>query len=297
MKTQILNTIMKKQLMACACAFLSALTAMAVAPSEARFHDEHSDTTRINEILVEALSQKLVTPRMASGWIGRQFLGVPYVAHTLEGDSEQLTVNLDELDCTTYVENVIALALTVGERRSSWRDFVYNLERIRYRSGHLNGYASRLHYIADWALDNQYRGNFKDVTTLFPQYTYIIKTIDFMSENADKYPALADSASLARIRDVERGYRGHKINYIKTPALAYKSTKEAFQDGDIVALVTKMKNLDVTHMGMIVMKDGEPYLMHASSSLGKVVISDVPLAEFMKRNHGLLGVRVFRLND
>lgn len=294
MKSQIAKII---RLMACTMMMVAAVPVMAVAPSEARFHNVQADTTRINELLTEALQNKLITPRMAAGWLGRQFLGVPYVAHTLEGDTEELTVNIDELDCTTYVETVIALALTVGERRSSWRDFVYNLERVRYRSGHLNGYPSRLHYIADWALDNQYRGNFKDVTTLFPNYTYIIKSIDFMSENADKYPALADSAALARIKDVERGYRGHKINYIKTPALAYKATKEAFRDGDIVGLVTKIKNLDVTHMGMIVMKDGEPYLMHASSSLGKVVISDEPLSEFMKKNHGLLGVRVFRLND
>lgn len=290
---------MKKlnRIVACAWLLVSAVPAMAVAPSEARFHNMESDTTRINALLTEALDNKFTTPRMAAAWIGRQFLDVPYVAHTLEGDVEALTVNLDELDCTTYVENVIALALTVGERRSSWRDFVYNLERVRYRSGRLNGYPSRLHYIADWALDNSYRGNFKDVTDRFPNYTYIVKSIDFMSENADKYPALADSAALARIREVERGYRGHKINYIKTQALGYKATKEAFRDGDIVALVTKIKNLDVTHMGMIVKKNGEPYLMHASSSKGKVVISDEPLAEFMKKNHGLLGVRVFRLND
>lgn len=294
MKPQI---IIPRRFKVLACVALLALPVLAVAPAEARFHSEQTDTARINQLLVEALDLKLDTPRKAAGWFGRQFLGVPYVASTLECEPEQLTVNIDELDCTTYVENVIALALTVGERRTSWRDFVYNLERVRYRSGRLNGYASRLHYISDWALDNQYRGNFKDVTMSFPHYTYIIKSIDFMSANADKYPALADSASLARIRDVERGYRGHKINYIKTPALAYKDTKAAFRDGDIVALVTKLKNLDVTHMGMIVLVDSEPHLMHASSSLGKVVISDEPLADFMKRNHGLLGVRVFRLND
>ena len=38
-------------------------------------------------------------------WFARQFLGVPYVAHTLElNDKEQLVVNTRELDCTTLVE-------------------------------------------------------------------------------------------------------------------------------------------------------------------------------------------------
>ena len=68
-----------------------------------------------------------------------------------------------------------------------------------------------------------------------------------------------------------------------------------FRSGDICALVTKMKNLDVTHMGIILVKEGEPYLLHASSSNGRVEVTEAPLSDFMKRNRNLLGIRVYRL--
>lgn len=272
----------------------------AVGPDQIRFHNEATDTTRITEILTEVLANDPRDAGKRVEMIGRMFLDTPYVAHTLEVDSGQpevLTVNIDELDCTTFVETVAAMALTVGEGRSSWRDFVHNLERIRYRGGNLNGYSSRLHYIADWIVDNTYRGNMKDAAPLFPRPSYITKTINFMSANRDRYTALADSVQFEKIRRIEDGYRNHRFPYIKTIDLSRKETKSAFKTGDIVALNTNLKNLDVTHLGIVVIVNGEPYLMHASSSLGKVVITTVPLDEFMRRNRNLTGLRVFRLMD
>lgn len=265
--------------------------------SQVRFFNEETDTAKINAILSECMEDNIKTPNGRIGQIARMFIGTPYVAHTLEGDSEMLTVNLDQLDCTTFVETVAALALTTGERRGSWRDFLYNLERIRYRNGQLDGYPSRLHYICDWIVDNVYRGNISEVTRNFPRHNYTIKTIDFMSANRDRYPALRDSTVLERIKNVEIGYRNHRYPYIKKSDLYDKNVKAAFKDGDIVALTSNIKNLDVTHMGIIVIRDGEPYLLHASSSLGKVVITDQPLQEFMKKNNSLTGLRVIRLNE
>lgn len=267
------------------------------AAGNARFHNEASDTTRINELLVDAAAQRLKTPEERVAYIAKKFIGTPYVAHTLEQEPEMVTVNLDELDCTTFVETVMALAYTVGEGRTSWRDFVYNLERLRYRGGEADGYSSRLHYISDWAVDNIHRGNIEDATRLFPKINYIVRSIDFMTENRDKYPALADDETYAKMKNVEIGYRNHRFPYLKTLDLGDKFTKAAFHEGDVVALVTTMKNLDVTHMGIIVKIDGEPYLLHASSSNGKVEISGKPLVEFMKRNRSLAGVRVFRLKE
>ena len=44
--------------------------------------------------------------------IGKTFIGTPYVAKTLEiGEIESLVVNLQGLDCTTFVENVLAFGL------------------------------------------------------------------------------------------------------------------------------------------------------------------------------------------
>lgn len=271
-----------------------------VAPNGIRFHNEDKDTTRITEILTKVSAADPGTSGERVAMIGNMFIGTPYVAHTLEaapGEDEQLTVNMDELDCTTFVETVTALAMTVGEGRTSWRDFVHNLERIRYRGGELNGYPSRLHYIADWVTNNSYRGNIIDAAPLFPAVSYTTKSINFMTNHRDLYPALTDSANFERVQSTEMGYRNHRFPYIKTRNLSEKPTKAAFRNGDLVALTSSLKDLDVTHMGIILLRDGVPYLLHASSSLGKVTVTDVPLDVFMKRNKSLTGLRVMRLKE
>ena len=272
----------------------------AIGPMDVRFYDEASDTTLINSILVELAANDPGTPGERVAMLGQRFLGTPYVAHTLEapeGEPERLTVNLNELDCTTFVETVFALAKTVGEGRTSWRDYLNNLESIRYRGGELNGYPSRLHYIADWIIDNSYRWNIIDATNLFPAISYTTKSIDFMSNHRDRYPALKDSLNFERVKNTEMGFRNHRYPYVKTRNLGERPTRQAFKNGDAVALTSSLKDLDVTHLGLILIVDGEPHLLHASSSLGKVVLSDETLADFMKRNRSLTGVRVMRLKE
>ena len=276
----------------------AALSAAASSPSEVRFHNEESDTLRINEILISAKAENgNAKPEVLISYIGKQLLGTPYEASTLEGSPERITVNMDGMDCTTFVENVAAMAFTVGEGRTSWRDFLYNLERMRYRGGKLNGYASRLHYVSDWIIDNAHRGIIKEVTSNFPGVQYAIKTIDFMSAHRDQYPALADSAEYERMRSAEIGYRNHRFPYIKSSKCSSKDVIKAMRDGDIVAITTKTPGLDVQHLGIIVMKDGIPHLMHASSAKKSVVIDSVPLSEYMRKNRSASGIRVIRLVD
>lgn len=263
--------------------------------NEVRFHDEANDTTRITAILLEA--EKISRPGERISAIAHKFIDTPYVAQTLEDSVEVLTVNLDELDCTTFVETVMALAYTAGERRNSWRDYIYNLRRMRYRGGEVNGYPSRLHYISDWIVDNSHRGNFTEVTDRIPQARSVVKTLNFMSKHHNLYPALADSANLAGILAVEQGYRNHQYPFVRSISLTNKQVCQALREGDIVALTTSNKNLDVSHLGIITFVDGKPHLLHASASLKKVAVTTVPLSEFLRKNPALTGIRVIRLND
>lgn len=265
------------------------------ASSQVVFGDERADTAAINSMLIAEYAAHPASPGLAVADFAMNFVGAPYKVGTLEGEPETLRVDISGFDCTTLAETALAMALTVEQGRTSWRDFVYNLRNIRYRNGETNGYASRMHYVSDWAVNNTYRGNFTDVTNLFPKYAFVVKTLNFMSHNADKYPALADSANLAAIRDVEIGFRRHRFPYIKSNDVASKEVKDEFRTGDIVAFTTNVPGLDVAHMGVIVVRDGEPYLLHASSTEGKVVLSDVPLDRYLKRNRSFSGVRVFRL--
>lgn len=264
-----------------------------VAQTKTRFHNEATDTSRITRMLVE-VSSTPITLGEAMVRIGESFLGTPYVGGTLEGLPETLTVDLDEFDCTTFVETVAALAITVNEHRTSWRDFVYNLGQLRYRNGSADGYGSRLHYFSDWVVNNTHRGALREVTDrIGAPATYAEKTLDFMTANADKYPALADSASLAAVKNIEIGFRRHRFPFIKTVNIG----KGNLADGDIVAITSSLKNLDVTHMGIVKHVDGKPYLLHASSKAGKVVIDELPLADYVRRNRTATGIRVIRLQQ
>lgn len=269
--------------------------ALAADPREVRWHNEATDTTTITRILVKATDLCASNPNQLVEFIGREFIGTPYKAGTLEGSPEALTVNLEEMDCTTFVETVVALALTVENHRCSWIDFLDMLETIRYRNGYADGYASRLHYISDWVITNTHRGYIKDVTDRIPQSDVQIKTLDFMSRNRSKYPALSDSATFEGIKNMEVGYRSHRFPYIKSARLSSKPIINALKGGDIVALTTKTNGLDVSHVGILVIEKDSPHLLHASSKEGKVVIDKLPLTEYMRKAHQLIGIRVLRL--
>lgn len=276
---------------------LSVQHANAILPSEVRWHNEANDTTKITNILISASELQAKSPNEIVAFIGKEFLGAPYVAGTLEGSPEMLTINVDEFDCTTYIDVVAAMAITIEERRNSWQDFLHNLERMRYRQGKVDGYASRLHYISDWIVTNSHNGLLKDVTDRLTQSSYQVKTIDYMSRHRDRYPALKDSTQYERIKNMEVGYRSHRYPYIKSTTLMGKNGTKILKEGDIVALTTKTDGLDVSHMGIIIIEKDGAHLMHASSKEGKVIIDKLPLDEYLRKNRNISGIRVIRIQE
>lgn len=264
----------------------------ATAQRPTRFHNEAADTTRLTRMLINLSdNSRTLSPQQLVAQAGRMMIDTPYGAGTLEGEPEMVTVNLDSLDCTTFVENAIAMAMTIENHRNSWQDFIYNLETLRYKDGKVDGYPSRLHYISDWIVDNSHRGNLQEVTDRIGKADYIVKTLDFMSSNRNLYPALANDETFSKIKDREIGYRSHRY-----PAIKPQNVKSAdIREGDIIAITTTKKGLDVTHLGIAVEVDGEIHLMHASSKAKRVIIDPLTLSEYLRRNRTTAGIRVIRL--
>ena len=273
---------------------ISAITLLfltSAAQRPARFHCEQSDTTVITNALIKLDAIETSETQRLVAEAAKIFVGHPYVAGTLEHSPEMLTVNVDEFDCTTFVETCIAMATTIESNRTSWHDFLYNLEQVRYRGGIVDGYASRLHYISDWIVDNSYRGILQEVTARIGNAKYVIKTIDFMSSNRSKYKALEDDKNFSGIKNAEIGYRSHRF-----PIIQPQHVKAAdIREGDIIAITTSIKNLDVTHMGIATIIDGMTHMIHASSKAGKVIIDPLPLHEYLRKNRSATGIRVIRL--
>lgn len=259
-----------------------------------RFHCD-ADTTRINELLMMGYDSGLDDANALVEFYARRLLGTPYVAHTLEGDEELLTINIHELDCTTFIETLYALARTTLNRRYSWRDYAAHLENLRYRNGEMGDYSSRLHYISEWIIDNRMRGNMQEITPDLPHADYLVKNIDFMTHHTDSYRQLKDdSAMVEKIRRFE--LRNHRFPYIKRSWLNDKALKAALRSGDFIGLVTKADGLDISHMGIVIVDDkGDPYLLDASMTGGKVMLESKPLFKYLERSKTNIGVRIFRM--
>lgn len=291
--------MMKKKILAGALATLCALAMHAAPMQQMRFHCDR-DTTRINQLLDKGLQSGLKTGNALVTFYAHQLEGTPYVGHTLEGDREVLTINIDELDCTTFVETLYALARTTLEGRRSWRDYAAHLESVRYRGGIMGDYSTRLHYISEWIIDNFARGNLREVTADIPHSQHQIKTINFMTAHREAYRSLKnDSLMTQRIRHVEAKLINHRMPVLKKSWLGSKDVKAALREGDFVGLVTNVDGLDISHMGIIVMDEkGEPHLLDASLSGGRVMLEPKPLKQHLSGSKSTTtAVRVFRMNN
>ena len=263
-----------------------------------RFHCEN-DTIKINNLLAEGLHSGLKTANELVVFYAHKLEGTPYVGHTLEGEEEKLTINIDELDCTTFVETLYALSRTTLSGRYSWRDYAHNLENLRYRHGEMGDYSSRLHYMSDWIIDNSNRGNIMDVTSDIACVRYKIKDINFMSTHRNSYVSLkSDDVMLEKIRNFEIGYRNHRFPYIKKEQLNSKDVRKVVKRGDFVGLVTRTEGLDISHLGIIELDaKGNPVLLDASSRGKKVMLEPVDLRTQLSKSKDTEGVRIFRMKE
>ena len=281
-------------LLACAPKQSTQQEARAATVTQMRFHCE-SDTTVINQLLMEGYESGITDANALIEFYARRLLGTPYVAHTLEGDEEVLTINIHELDCLTFIETLYALTRATLNHRYSWRDYAAYIENVRYRGGEMGDYSSRIHYISEWIINNHVRGNLVEVTSELPHADYMVKNIDYMSRNPQQYRQLKDdSAMVEKIRRFE--LRQHRFPYLKRSWLNDKNVKAALRSGDFVSLVTKIDGLDVSHNGIIIIDEkGDPYLLDASMSGGKVMLEPQPLFKYLERSKTNIGIRVFRM--
>lgn len=286
--------LMLALLLACAPRQASQQVAHAATMTQMRFHCD-SDTTVINELLMQGYESGIDEANALIEFYARRLLGTPYVAHTLEGDEEMLTINIHELDCLTFIETLYSLTRATLDHRYSWRDFAANIENVRYRGGEMGDYSTRIHYISEWIIDNHVRGNLVEITPDLPHVDYMVKNIDYMTHHTDSYRQLKDdSVMVEKIRRYE--LRNHRFPYLKRSWLDDKAVKAALRSGDFVSLVTKVEGLDVSHNGIIIIDEkGDPYLLDASMSGGKVMLEPKPLFKFLEKSKTNIGIRVFRM--
>lgn len=239
---------------------------------------------------VEGLAGKPIGEVMAA--IGHSFVGVPYIAHSLEvsGD-ERLVVNLRAFDCTTFYESTLILSRCIKLHKENFADYRQQLQFVRYRAGNLDGYSSRLHYFTDWVADNGRKNVVRDVTRALGG-VILKKRIDFMSTHRSAYPHLSDDHTLDKIKEMEQQLNARELYYLPKHLVAEK--QGGLRPGDIIGIVTSIEGLDVSHTGMAVIDGGTLKFLHAPLSGGSVEVSPRSLAEYLKGHDQQTGIVVAR---
>ncbi|MDO9554243.1 N-acetylmuramoyl-L-alanine amidase-like domain-containing protein [Rhodonellum sp.] len=253
------------------------------------------DRERLESVMAE-LSQKDLSDQSIQELtveIGSTFLKTPYVEKTLDlPGGEKLVINLTGLDCTTYLETVVTLARLAKRGMLTYQTYEKELEWLRYQEGIRKDYSSRLHYFSDWIYQNQQKGIIKDVTQEIGGTVYVNQP-SFMSENPKFYPQLSNPEFLDQIKRSEETIKSRTYYFL--PKAEIEKYEENIMPGDLIAITTSIKNLDIVHVGFAVERDGRIHLMHASSNSMEVEISQKTLHDYLKANTSQTGIMVCRL--
>ncbi len=211
--------------------------------------------------------------------IGLHFRGRPYLEGTLDApDTETLVVRLDGFDCVTFVETALAMARGVTTGDTTYAGFARRLAGQRYRNGTMQGYCSRLHYFTEWLADNAERGTVERLDDELGGRR-LADTLNFMSTHRSAYDRFATDDSLyACVQAMETNLQARQedrpVRYV--PQDSIRAVYDQLRAGDIVALVTSIDGLDVSHTGLVYAHDdGSRGLLHASLSDGVVVSPDL----------------------
>ena len=252
------------------------------------------DIARFDKIVQYAKKQNL--PDRPIGEIiqaiGDNFLGQPYAEGLLDkSDAEKLIVTLNKFDCVLFVETVLAISRGVAVKDYDYQNFVNRIEDQRYVNGKMNGYCSRLHYFSEWINDNQKRQTVENITAQLGGIP-MNKTLNFMSQHRSSYPQMVkDEATYQCIVGIEADLAKTIVNYIPTNRI--KSVYSQLKPGDIVAVATDVKGLDVTHTGFVYRNaDGNLGLIHASPAGAVTVAYD--LQRYISRVESAIGIVVAR---
>ena len=221
--------------------------------------------------------------------VATKFMNYPYKSKSLEFKGvEKLVVDYSGFDCVTLVETSISLYKSKGD----FNAYLTCLSDLRYRNGIIDGYLSRLHYFTEW-IDNALKTNHvEDVTANLGGIPYHPR-VYYMSKFSAKYSGLVRATQIDSLKNIEAGINKLKFNYIPKEHLSPEGT--GIIDGDIIAITTSIKGLDITHVGFAKTVNGNVEFLHASSDSGKVVITNTTLSEYLMSHNHMLGIIVLRL--
>jgi hypothetical protein len=220
---------------------------------------------------VPSTSCRQLSPGARAVCLSEYFLGTPYRTNTLgggPGQKERLTVQLAAVDCFTLLDYVEAL-----RRLDLYETFDQSLIEVRYRN-HKVSWSTRRHFFSDW-VESPF---ITDVTLEVGGQAVrgVSKRLNLQENGENLLPSVP-------IRETV-------LNYIPTEAIK-REVVARLQAGDYVGIYSVKPGLDVSHVGLLVLRDGQPFLRHASSRSETPYVIDSPLLEYLQGHPGIIVLR------
>ena len=210
-------------------------------------------------------------------YFSKRLIGTPYKlgpmgeGHLDTVDDKPL-VYLDSVDCVTYLEHVVALAMAKSEK-SLYRQ----LQRLRYKGSKVS-FLTRKHYLLeDWVGEGKYA----------------------------KVIPMDDEVTVTRTMPKKEFFKNHNLKYTgkETPTtIRYMPLNKAIEMAKRtykgvmkvlgIGIVGTSDKIDLTHTGFVIFTPGQkPVFRHASSQKKQVV--EIPLAEYLETRK-IPGVTFFK---
>lgn len=223
--------------------------------------------------------------------------GTPYQGFTLEihDHIESPSANFLGQDCWTFFEIALGMARMLEKpgKVHTPRDLLDQIEWTRYRGGKCHGnYLDRIHYLAEWYIDNDKRGNIDHLTRRFPsvrmppqcrEMTRLWKSYRYLKHNPELRTGMA-----------RHEQRLNKTKVYMIPKAKVAAIEPKLHNGDIIGIARHDPGSYCSHVGIIVVdRTGQRRFMHASTTHKKVII-DRPISGYLNRYRKHAGILVGR---
>jgi hypothetical protein len=202
-------------------------------------------------------------------YISRQFLGVPYGEATLVGSPdapEELVIDFRSVDCFTYIDYVEAMRLS-----DSLESFKEQLRMVRYRKESVE-YVMRRHFFIDWIETPRLRD--VSVEVAHGQARAVKKVLNRRSDGSLLLPGIPE--------------KKREVTFIPGEAVT-DATLDRLHTGDYIGIFSDREELDVSHVGIIVKREGCILFRHAS--LLERMVVDQDSREYLSGKPGIIVLR------
>ena len=216
-------------------------------------------------------------------------------------EEEHLMVSLSHVDCTTVIEDVLALALCYRDGRTTLTDLKDYYRRMHYHDGAVS-IATRNHYFT-WIMQSAIKEGFVERISpdepAFPFTGLMDLQPSYMTRNKHLFRPQMDDENNYKAIALRQQQQRVRFTYIPRELLDMPQDSElgVIHNGDIMAVVCDQhswaRGVEIKHLLIAKWISGRLHFYHATEN--RLELSNMDAYTFMKDKFTMIGVAVYRL--